>query len=218
MANDIHRCLLLLRARDGATRSAIERALEQTVRSRTAAHGDRVSARAALEIENDPLGKGFSVATFDGALDLRTEDGEAALLAAIDRLGDEMTDTFDPSQSTAAAGIDHIIDPGEGALGFFFCMKPKPGMTVAQFHDYWLNVHAPHHAHRSGLGYRQLHASPELSATASAKFGVADLGYRGIADVVLETVPGLSREPSRGDRVNFVDEDGEVGMVVARLA
>jgi hypothetical protein len=216
MGKDIHRCLLLLRARDGATRDQMRAALERATQS-TNRDAKPVSAHAAMEVENDPLGKGFSVAPFGAALDLRTTHGEQALLAAIERLDKEMTDTFDPALSTAVAGIEHTIDAGDGDLGLFFCMRPKPGMTVPEFHDYWLNVHAPNYAHRSGLGYRQLHATDELTAAASAKFGVTDLGYRGIADAVLESVPGMTREPTRGDRVNFVDEVGEVGMVVARL-
>jgi hypothetical protein len=195
----------------------MQHALEGAVRA-SAANTQGVSVRATMEVENDPLGKGFSVAPFDAALDLRTDKGASALLGAIGALGTDMTVAFDPSQSTAVAGIDRTIDPGEGDLGLYFCMKPKPGMTVDEFQDYWHNVHAPHHAHRSGLGYRQLHADPELTSQASAKFGVVDLGYRGIADAVLESVPGMTREPTRGDRVNFVDENGEVGMVVARLA
>jgi hypothetical protein len=194
----------------------MQRALAGAARS-TAAHAPAVTVRAKMEVENDPLGKGFSVEPFDAALDLRTEQGETALLAAMGALDSEMTSVFDLSQSTAVAGIDRTIDPGEGELGLFFCMKPKPGMTVEQFQDYWHNVHAPHHAHRNGLGYRQLHAQPDLTARAAAKFGVVDLGYRGVADAVLESVPGMTREPTRGDRVNFVDEDGEVGMVVAHL-
>jgi hypothetical protein len=216
MAKEVHRCLLLLRARDGATRSEMQRALRTAVQASASAPSD-VSVRAAMEVENDPLGKGFSVAPFDAALDLRTAKGADALIRAIDGLGDGLTASFDAAQSTAVAGIEHTIDPGDGDLGLFFCMRPKPGMTVAEFQDYWLNVHAPNYAHRSGLGYRQLHADLALTADASAKFGVADLGYRGIADAVLESVPGMTREPTRGDRVNFVDEDGEVGMVVARL-
>lgn len=217
MGNEVHRCLLLLRARQGSSRADMRLALETAARQTQQKHAKTVTVRSAMEVENDPLGKGFSVAPFDAALDLRTPHGRDALLEAIDELGTRLTDTFDPARSTAVAGIEHTVDPGDGELGLFFCMKPKPGMTVDEFHDYWLNVHAPNHAHRSGMGYKQLHASPELTVDASKKLGLTDLGYRGIADAILESVPGMVREPTRGDRVNFVDEVDEVGMVVARL-
>jgi hypothetical protein len=196
----------------------MQRALADAARSAQQGQPSGVDVRTAMEIENDPFATGFGDAPFVAALDVTTTRGAPALLDALAGVDKTLTETFDPARSTAVAGVDHTIDAGEGDLGFFFAMKPKPGMTVAAFHDYWLNVHAPHHAHRSGLGYRQLHGEAKLSGDASTMLGLTDLGYRGIADAILESVPGpSSREPTRGDRVNFVDEVGEVGMVVARL-
>ena len=217
MGNDIHRCLVLLRARDGSTRADIQRALENAASSAQQTQSSTVTVHTAMEVENDPLRQGTGEAPFVAALDLKTTQGARALLDALTGLDSTLTTTFDPARSTAVAGVEHTVDPGEGDLGLFYCMKPKPGMTVDEFHDYWLNVHAPNHAHRSGLGYRQLHADVKLTGDASARLGLTDLGYRGVADAVLESVPGMVREPTRGDRVNFVDEVGEVGMVVARL-
>ena len=217
MGNDIHRCLVLLRARDGSTRADIQRALENAASSAQLTRSSTITVHTAMEVENDPLRQGTGEAPFVAALDLKTTQGPEALLDALTGLDSKLTTTFDPARSTAVAGVEHTVDPGEGDLGLFYCMKPKPGMTVDEFHDYWLNVHAPNHAHRSGLGYRQLHADVKLTGDASSRLGITDLGYRGVADAVLESVPGMVREPTRGDRVNFVDEVGEVGMVVARL-
>jgi hypothetical protein len=218
MGNDVHRCLVLLRARDGSTRADTQRALEDAASSAQQGRPSTVTVRTAMEIENDPFAEGSAEAPFVAALDVSTTHGAQALFDALACVDKNLTGSFDVARSTAVAGVEHTIDPGDGHLGFLFCMKPKPGMTVDEFHHYWLSVHAPNHAHRSGLGYRQLHGDAKLTGDASMMLGLTDLGYRGIADVVLESVPGRTdREPTRGDRVNFVDEVGEVGMVVARL-
>ena len=217
MGTDIHRCLLLLRARDGTTRADMQRALEDAARSAQQKQPETATVRAVMEVENDPLGSGFAEAPFVAALDVTTTRGAQALLDALAGVDKKLTTSFDPARSTVVAGVEHTIDAGEGDLGLFFCMKPKPGMTVDEFHQYWRHVHAPHHAHRNGLGYRQLHADAELTGEVATMLGLTDFGYRGVADAVLESVPGMVREPTRGDRVNFVDEVGEVGMVVTRL-
>ena len=218
MGNEIHRCLVLLRPRQGSTRADAQRALEDAASSAQQTQPSAVTVRTVMEIEDDPFAKGSAEAPFVAALDVTTTQGARALFDALAGVDKKLAASFDPARSTAVAGVDHTVDPGDGDLGFLFCMKPKPGMTLDEFHHYWLDVHAPNHAHRSGLGYRQLHGDAKLTGDASTMLGLTDLGYRGVADVVLESVPGASgREPTRGDRVNFVDEVGEVGMVVARL-
>jgi len=194
----------------------MQRTLEDAASATRQKQPATVTVRTAMEVENDPLGQGFAEPPFVAALEVTTTGGAQALMDALPGLDEKLATSFDPARSTAVAGVDHTVDPGDGDLGLFFCMKPKPGMTVDEFHHYWLHVHAPNHAHRSGLGYRQLHADATLTGDASALLGLSDLGYRGVADAVLESVPGMAREPTRGDRVNFVDEVGEVGMVVAR--
>src|SRR5687768_3269826 len=120
MANDVHRCLLLLRAREGSSRADMRIALEAAARLTQQKHSKTVTVRTVMEVENDPLGQGFSVAPFDAALDLRTAHGQRALLGAIEELGTQLTATFDAARSTAVAGIEHTVDPGDGELGLFF--------------------------------------------------------------------------------------------------
>jgi uncharacterized protein (TIGR02118 family) len=52
----------------------------------------------------------------------------------------------DTSRTQALTTVDHIILDGErrrGMIKVMFMIKRKPGLTVADFREHWLKVHAP---------------------------------------------------------------------------
>jgi hypothetical protein len=210
------RCLLLLRT-DGAGEEALSGVIRLAIdAARDLPRGDTVTD-AWIEIADDPLGRTFRADPYAAAIRVDTTGGPDELIDAVTALAPALRPPVDPARSAVVAGTVHTLDPGDGDLGLLFCMKAKGGMSLAEFHDYWLNEHAEQHAHRSGLGYRQLHADPDLSAKIAAVVGFGETRYAGVAEAVLASTDGMGGRHGRGDRVNFVDENSEVGMVLRRF-
>ncbi|MCY3631596.1 MAG: EthD domain-containing protein [bacterium] len=122
----------------------------------------------------------------------------------------------DIDRSAVIAGRTDTIKPGTGDLQLSFVLSRRPDLSAAEFHRYWLEVHARHARTEFFLGYHQFHGDPELSAilASAARFPRSDVD--GVAECYLDSIAGFGADPptERGDRVNFADEATEVGVIL----
>ena len=101
-----------------------------------------------------------------------------------------------------------------------FCLKRKPGLTLKEFHDYWLNQHGPlvrrHQKALRMVRYVQVHAietalSKGMQAARKAPEGfdgVAELWWETIEDLEASTSDPAAREAGRillEDEAKFID-------------
>lgn len=101
-----------------------------------------------------------------------------------------------------------------------FCLKRKPGLSLEEFHDYWLNKHGPlvrqHQKALRMVRYVQLHAiDTKLSAGMQAARGapegfdgVAELWWESLEDLEASTSDPAAREAGRillEDEAKFID-------------
>ena len=97
---------------------------------------------------------------------------------------------------------------GGAVIKLVYCITKKPGLSDAEFFDYWQNIHGPIGARIPGL--RKLVQSHTLSAT--KPITVAD--YDGMAELWFDDLEALltaRRSPewqaATADEKNFVDGD-----------
>jgi len=81
-----------------------------------------------------------------------------------------------------------------------FCLKRKPGLSLEEFHDYWLNQHGPlvrqHQKALRMVRYVQVHAiETKLSAGMQAARGAPE-GFDGVAELWWETIEDLEASTS----------------------
>ncbi|MCY3910679.1 MAG: EthD domain-containing protein [bacterium] len=126
----------------------------------------------------------------------------------------------DIDRSAVIAGRTDTIKPGTGDLQLSFVMSRRPDLSAAEFHRYWLDVHAHHARTEFFLGYHQFHGNSELSATLASAAGFPRSDVDGVAECYLESVAGFSADPptERGDRVNFSDGTTEVGVILRTIS
>ena len=135
-------------------------------------------------------------------------------------LGYDVADVADLDRSAAICGTVETIKPGTGPLQLSYCMSRRVDLSAAEFGEYWLDVHAPRHARTEGMAsYRQFHGHPDWSDAAASSAAVGISTIDGIAEAHLRSTGAFEGIPpaDRGDRVNFVDEATEVGML-SRIA
>ncbi len=105
-----------------------------------------------------------------------------------------------------------------------FCLRRKPGLSRAEFHDYWRNHHAPLvKSHQAALGIRRYVQCHRCSETAADAIGAAMAGARkapepfdGIAELWVDSIAALTagnddpaaRQAARdllADEAKFID-------------
>ena len=83
-------------------------------------------------------------------------------------------------------------------LKLTFCLRRKPGLTLAAFQDYWLNKHGPLvHRLQPALGmvrYVQLHRRDDELGSGMAKVRGAPEPYDGVAELWWEDREGFSAD------------------------
>lgn len=83
-------------------------------------------------------------------------------------------------------GTKHAFQKRTPMLKMTYCLKRLPGLSRAEFHDHWLNKHAPlvkEHAHALGiLKYVQSHSISDPDRfPAAAQRGSGGIDYDGVA-------------------------------------
>jgi len=100
-------------------------------------------------------------------------------------------------------------------LKLTFCLRRKPGLTLAAFQDYWLNKHGPLvHRLQPALGmvrYVQLHRRGDELGSGMAKVRGAPEPYDGVAELWWESeesfrASGLTPEGREAGRLLLEDE------------
>ena len=121
---------------------------------------------------------------------------------------------IDSSRSSVLVTQRHAILPGSDAIRLFFGLRRLERLTLAGFHDYWLNHHAE-------LGrrlippytYHQLHSDPVATAALARSLGVAAATFDGVVEVHFPDLDAFVRQLSRpevaeealADERNFID-------------
>jgi uncharacterized protein (TIGR02118 family) len=101
-----------------------------------------------------------------------------------------------------------------------FCLRRLPSLTLAEFLDYWRNVHGPlvqQHAEALGIRrYEQSHAMPSAAGTALGKVrgsaepfdGIASLWFDDIEHIAPEHLTPAARSAAKElleDEKRFID-------------
>jgi hypothetical protein len=166
----------------------------------------------------------MGVPEFDAVLELAVPDeaGPEPLIARAAALGPAITPLIDRARSAAVLGREIVIVPGEGELQLYRCMSRKDGLTLEQFSDHWLNIHAEFGRAVPGKpGYRQLHRDPAAQTAAAAAAGVAIDTVDGVATLHMPgpvAVALLGSDPEQAkataaDGALFVDRTKAMGMI-----
>lgn len=94
----------------------------------------------------------------------------------------------------------HVILPGRDRIRLFFGLRRLLGLTLGEFHDYWLNHHADYGRRMiPPYSYHQLHARPRLAAALAAAAGLPASDLDGSVEVDFPDVDALVRQLSRPD-------------------
>jgi hypothetical protein len=169
----------------------------------------------------------MGVPEFDAVLEFGVADeaGDGPLIERATALGPVLATLIDGARSAAVLGRELQIVAGEGEFELFRCMSRKEGLTLEQFSDHWLNIHAEFGRRVPGKpGYRQLHRDPDAQAAAAQAAGVAIDTVDGVATLHFagpETIALLGSDPEQArataaDGALFVDRSKAMGMI-ARL-
>ncbi len=101
-----------------------------------------------------------------------------------------------------------------------FCLRRRPELSLAEFHDYWLNRHAPlvrqHQPALRMVRYVQVHALQTVLSVPMQKVrkapepfdGVAELWWKSMEDLEASAQDPASREAGRillEDEAKFID-------------
>lgn len=120
-------------------------------------------------------------------------------------------------ENVVLAGPEITRDtPGVKGL---FLVKRKPGMSVAEFQDYWRTRHAPLVPRTPGLRrYVQCHVLPEMYETTTPAYdGVAELWWPDLATFEKSWASPELQVEQFNDVRNFVDGRGSAALLVKEV-
>lgn len=224
----MQRLLLLLDTDSPSTLEVALREHERTLREIASSASARL--RLAVQLEGDPLsgagaGDARTIAPLRGLVELTVEgDDPAPLLAIVQGIATDLSDAVNWSTSAVSVGkVNEVLPVRSDAILLTLAANRLPSIDRAQFHDYWLNVHAAlamsllDDARKSKMGYEQIHSDEPASASAtqlacarpSAYDGVLECSLAEITDLPHLTVPGFA-ETIMKDEENFADQSAEM--------
>lgn len=116
---------------------------------------------------------------------------------------------------------ENVVVAGPAGIKGVFLLKRKPSLSVAEFQDYWRNIHAPLVPRTPGLRrYVQCHVCPETYETDTPAFdGVAELSWPDLAtfeqawasdELQLEQFEDVKRFVDTASSVAFLAEENRV--------
>jgi hypothetical protein len=224
----MQRLLLLLDTESPAALETSLREHESTLRALASSASARL--RLAVQLEGDPLsgdaaGDARTVAPLRGLVELTVEgDDSAPLLAVVQDIATELTDGVSWATSAVSVGkVNQVLPVNSDAILLTLAANRLPSIDRARFHEYWLNVHAAlamsllDDAHKSKMGYEQIHSDELASASATELAGARASAYDGVLECSLAeitdlphlTVPGFA-EAIMKDEENFADQSAEM--------
>ena len=136
------------------------------------------------------------IASFDAVIGVRWGDEHDfdAVAAAFRGLSSRLDGHIDAARSTALAGTEHVIVPGEGEVYRFFAVRRLPGMSKPDFHDYWLHTHGQFALRMpNAVPYRQFHASADQSTTLATIAGLSATDFEGFAETYFESADAVAK-------------------------
>jgi len=173
--------------------------------------------------QNHPFAPADKWPPYDGLVELFVDDinalkemGQSKEFAAL--VEDEKV-FADRSTVELVLTDEHIVKEGvapAGAIKQVVLLKRKPGMTPAEFQDYWLNKHAPLVGNPPGLvNYIQSHA--RLSGYREGR----EPSWDGVGTMVFVSEDGMKaaraapgQEKVKQDAANFLDTSKIVSFFV----
>lgn len=186
--------------------------------------------RLAVQLEGDPLsgegaGDARTIAPLRGLVELTVEGADPApLLAVVQGIATELADAVNWATSAVSVGkVNEVLPVNSDAILLTLAANRKPSIDRAQFHAYWLNVHAAlamsllDDEQKSKMGYEQIHSDQLASASATQLAGARPSTFDGvlqcslaeITDLPHLTVPGFA-ETIMKDEENFADQSAEM--------
>jgi hypothetical protein len=188
------------------------------------------SLRLAVQLEGDPMaaeaaGDARTVRSLRGVVDFTvpgTDNGP--LLSIVQRASKTLGDDVDWTGSAVSiGGVHEVLPAASDAILLTLAANRLPSIDRAQFHQYWLNVHAAlamsmlDDDNKSRMGYQQMHADEAASAKATELAGAAPSSFDGVLQCALAqitdlphlTVPGFA-EVIMKDEENFADQSAEM--------
>ncbi len=148
----------------------------------------------------------------DAILTLRA--APEAIFAVLPAVMRALAPAVDRTRSSLLASHRHAILPGGEAIRLFFGLRRLERLTLAGFHDYWLNRHAE-------LGrrlippysYHQLHADGAMTAAMAMAAGLPPSTLDGVVEVHFPDIAAFVAQLSRpeiadealADERNFID-------------
>jgi uncharacterized protein (TIGR02118 family) len=129
-----------------------------------------------------------------------------------DALGEDGLTWLPTSENSVIAGDG----PGRGLVKGVFFPHRLPGMSVADFQEYWRTKHAaivPNTPHL--VRYVQDHVLPEAYADGDEPFadGIAELWWRSLGEMEEALASDAFMVEQADDAQNFVDPDRQTGTV-----
>jgi hypothetical protein len=224
----MQRLLMLLDTPSPATLEASLREHEPALRALASSASARL--RLAVQLEGDPMsneaaGDARTVAPLRGLVELTIAgDDPASLLQLVPELAAELAGVVNWSSSAVSVGnVNEVLPVSSDVILLTLAANRLPSLDRAQFHDYWLNVHAAlamsllDDEHRSKMGYEQIHSDEPASASATRLAGARPTAYDGVLECSLAeitdlphlTVPGFA-EAIMKDEENFADQSAEM--------
>lgn len=148
----------------------------------------------------------------DAILTLRADADSIAGIAVDLRV--KLAALLDTERSEILVIQRHAVLPGNDAIRLVFGLRRLERLTLAQFHDYWLNKHAEMGRRLiPPYSYHQLHADPDATARLSARTGLRAATFDGVVEVHFPDTDAFVRQLSRpevaeealADERNFID-------------
>ncbi len=121
-------------------------------------------------------------------------------IAAVGSTDDWLHEVIDREQSGCFAGYRHTILEGTGPVRLTYALRRLANLTLAQFQDHWLNVHAD--IGRRLLppySYHQIHAREEWVLRTGEILGLPSSGFDGIVECHFPDVHAFKVQLSRPD-------------------
>jgi hypothetical protein len=224
----MQRLLLMLDTQSPATMEASLREHERALRALASAASARL--RLAVQLEGDPLsgdaaGDARTIAPLRGLVELTVDgDDPASLLAVVQDIAAELANDVSWATSAVSVGkVNEVLPVNSDAILLTLAANRLPTIDRAQFHAYWLNVHAAlamsllDDDKKSKMGYEQIHSDQLASAAATQLAGARPTSYDGVLECSLAqitdlphlTVPGFA-ETIMKDEENFADQSAEM--------